>query len=110
MALTLAIKAEVSDPGASTFEFKEQKTMYGGKQVARGDTIYVFATENEGGSGLVAMGTVTSAGAHDGSRASHAKPHACGSPCETPAWPNANSKEANSGNTQTGTTGIPRQN
>lgn len=56
-----AIKAEVTDPSASTFVFPEQKTMYGGKKIAEGDCIFIFASENEGGSGLVAMGTVTSA-------------------------------------------------
>ena len=53
-----AIKAEISDPGAETFEFSAQKTMYGGKHIAKGDTIFVFASENEGGSGLVAKGVV----------------------------------------------------
>ena len=56
-----AIKAEVTNPKASVFEFKEQKTMYGGKRIAAGDTIFIFASENEGGSGLVAMGTIASA-------------------------------------------------
>jgi len=56
-----AIKAEVSEPSAQTFAFTAQKTMYGGKHVARGDTIFVFASENEGGSGLIARGVVTSA-------------------------------------------------
>lgn len=45
------------------FEFIAQKTMYGGKKVAAGDTIYVFASENEGGRGLVARGIVASADA-----------------------------------------------
>src|SRR5688572_10871485 len=58
---TYAIKAEVSDPKAAAFEFEAQKAMYGGKLVAEGDTIYVFASENEGGQGLVARGIVTSA-------------------------------------------------
>ena len=35
--------------------------MYGGKQIAKGDAIFVFASENEGGPGLVASGVVTSA-------------------------------------------------
>ena len=35
--------------------------MYGGKHVAAGDVIFVFASENEGGPGLVARGVVTSA-------------------------------------------------
>src|SRR6201988_2915602 len=56
-----AIKAEVSDPGAKKFAFREQKTMYGGKHVAKGDLIFIFASENEGGPGLVASGIVTSA-------------------------------------------------
>ena len=56
----LAIKAEVSDPRAETFAFSAQKTMYGGKHIAEGDTIFVFASENEGGPGLVASGVVTS--------------------------------------------------
>jgi hypothetical protein len=56
-----AIKAEVSDPGAGAFVFSEKKTMYGGKHIARGDIIFVFASENEGGPGLIASGIVTSA-------------------------------------------------
>ena len=56
-----AIKVEVSDPGAETFAFKAQKTMYDGKHIAKGDTIFVFASENEDGPGLIASGVVTSA-------------------------------------------------
>ena len=56
-----AIKVEVNDPRAQTFAFTAQKTMYGGKRIAKGDTIFVFASENEGGSGLIASGIVTSA-------------------------------------------------
>jgi hypothetical protein len=48
-----AIKAEVSGPKAKAFAFTAQKTMYGGKQIAAGDVIFVFASENEGGGGLV---------------------------------------------------------
>jgi len=55
-----AIKAEVDDPRATSFAFEAQKTMYGGKLIALGDTIFVFASENEGGRGLVARGVVTS--------------------------------------------------
>jgi hypothetical protein len=57
--MMFAIKAEVSDPSAKTFAFTAQKTMYGGKHIARGDTIFVFASENEGGLGLIAGGVVT---------------------------------------------------
>ena len=56
-----AIKVEVKDPRAETFAFSAQKTMYGGKDIAKGDTIFVFASENEGGPGLIAIGVVTSA-------------------------------------------------
>jgi len=60
-SVTFAIKAEVSDLSAETFAFRAQKTMYGGKHIAKGDTIFVFASENEGGPGLIARGVVTSA-------------------------------------------------
>jgi hypothetical protein len=59
--MMFAIKAEVSDPSAERFAFSAQKTMYGGKGIAKGNTIYVFASENEGGPGLIASGVVTSA-------------------------------------------------
>jgi len=59
--MTFAIKVAVSDPLAETFTFNAQKTMYGGKHIAQGDTVFVFASENEGGPGLIASGAVTSA-------------------------------------------------
>jgi hypothetical protein len=59
--MTFAIKAKVIDPSAKSFAFSVQKTMYGGKHIARGDTIFVFASENELGQGLIASGVVTSA-------------------------------------------------
>jgi hypothetical protein len=59
--MAFAIKAEIDDPQARAFTFTAQKTMYGGKHVAAGDTIFLFASENEGGQGLVARGVVTSA-------------------------------------------------
>jgi hypothetical protein len=59
--MIFAIKAEVSDPRAETLAFSAHKTMYGGKHIAKGDTIFVFASENEGGPGLIASGVVTSA-------------------------------------------------
>ncbi|MGO9831638.1 MAG: hypothetical protein ACLPJH_15980 [Myxococcaceae bacterium] len=58
--MAFAIKAEVCDPRGKTFAFTEQKTMYGGKGIAEGDTVFVFASENEGGQDLVARGVVTS--------------------------------------------------
>jgi len=59
--MIFAIKTEISDLRAITFAFKAQKTMYGGKRIAAGDTIYLFASENEGGPGLIARGLITSA-------------------------------------------------
>ncbi len=56
-----AIKAEVSDAKAKAFAFIAQKTMYGGKRIAEGDIVFIFASENEGGVGLVARGIVASA-------------------------------------------------
>ena len=56
-----AIKTDVGDAGVATFIFAAQKTMYGGKRIATGDTVFVFASENEGGAGLVARGLVTAA-------------------------------------------------
>lgn len=59
--MTYVIKAEIRNLRAKTFSFPSQKTMYGGKRIASGDTIFLFASENEGGPGLLAVGTVTSA-------------------------------------------------
>jgi hypothetical protein len=56
-----AIKAEVLNLRASRFAFTAQKTMYGGKSIATGDVVFVFASENEGGRGLTARGVVTAA-------------------------------------------------
>ena len=58
--MAFAIKAEIGDPRAKTFAFTARKTMYGGKHSAEGDTVYIFASENEGGQGLIARGVVTS--------------------------------------------------
>lgn len=59
--MAFAIKAEVRDLRAKTLAFTAQKTMYGGKHIAKGDTVFIFASENEGGHGLIARGVVTSA-------------------------------------------------
>lgn len=59
--MAFAIKAEIRDPQAEMFAFTAQKTMYGGKHIAAGDTVFLFASENEGGQGLVARGVVISA-------------------------------------------------
>lgn len=52
--MVFAIKAEIADPKAPTFVFDAQKTMYGDRRIAKGDNVFIFASENEGGSGLVA--------------------------------------------------------
>ncbi|HEX3395607.1 MAG TPA: hypothetical protein VHS76_02830 [Steroidobacteraceae bacterium] len=59
--MTFAIKAAISDARAKTFVLPAQKTMYGGKHIAEGDTVFLFASETDGGSGLIARGVVTSA-------------------------------------------------
>jgi hypothetical protein len=61
--MVYAIKAKIIDPRARSFTFTAHKTMYGGKLIAHGDTIFIFASENEGGQGLIARGIVTHAGA-----------------------------------------------
>ena len=61
--MAFAIKAEVGHARARALAFVAQKTMYGGKHIAEGDRIFVFASENEGGQGLIARGVVTSAAA-----------------------------------------------
>src|ERR1700752_328620 len=59
--MAFAIKAEVRELRAKTFTFTAHKTMYGGKHIAKGDTLFVFASENEGGQGLIARGVVSAA-------------------------------------------------
>ena len=59
--MAFAIKAEIRDPQAEMFAFNAQKPMYGGKHIAAGDTVFLFASENEGGQGLVGRGVVISA-------------------------------------------------
>jgi hypothetical protein len=60
-SMAYAIKAEISDPTAETFEFAAHKTMYRGKNIAVGDVVFLFASELQGGRGLVARGEVVSA-------------------------------------------------
>ena len=59
--MAFAIKAAIPDSQAKTYVFTAQKTMYGGKHIAEGDTVFLFASENEGGQGLLARGVVSSA-------------------------------------------------
>jgi len=59
--MSFAIKAEIHDLRAKTFVFTAQKDKYGGKHIAKGDMVFIFASENDGGQGLIARGAVTSA-------------------------------------------------
>jgi hypothetical protein len=54
-----AIKAHIPNPDAETYRFRDQKTMYAGKRIAENDEIFLFASETQGGSGLIARGIVT---------------------------------------------------
>ena len=56
-----AIKAEVSNSETRIFVLPRQKTMYGGKTISVGDSAFIFASENDGGEGLLAYGVVTAA-------------------------------------------------
>lgn len=59
--MAYVIKTRIDDIDAETFAFPEAKTMYGGRGIAAGDTIFLFASENSGGSGLIGRGIVTHA-------------------------------------------------
>lgn len=59
--MAYVIKVELTEPIGKTLRFEAQKTMYGGKHIAAGDTLYVFSSENSGGRGLVARAIVTEA-------------------------------------------------
>jgi hypothetical protein len=59
--MAYAIKAALQEPLGGTVALAGQKTMYGGKRIAAGDTVYLFASETEGGRGLVGRGIVTAA-------------------------------------------------
>ena len=59
--MAFAIKAAIDDTRATTFVLPAQKSMYGGKTIAAGDTVFLFASETDGGSGLIARGVVISA-------------------------------------------------
>ena len=54
------VKAAISNTAARRFSFDAQKTMYGGKLIRPKDEVFIFASENEGGPGLIARGVVTS--------------------------------------------------
>jgi hypothetical protein len=57
--MAYVVKTEIRDLQQDAFRFTAQKTMYGGRRIAKGDTLFLFASENEGGKGLAARGVVT---------------------------------------------------
>jgi hypothetical protein len=59
--MSYVIKAAIADADLGEFSFRAQKTMYGGKEIREKDEIFVFASETQGGSGLIARGVVTAA-------------------------------------------------
>jgi hypothetical protein len=59
--MAFAIKIDVAGPDVAELVLMRQKTMYGGRAIAAGDTVFVFASENEGGKGLMARGIVLNA-------------------------------------------------
>lgn len=61
--MVYAIKTAVNNLSAPEFRFDAQKTMYGGKLIAAGDTIYLLASETDGSHGLFARGVVSAASA-----------------------------------------------
>lgn len=56
--MLFAAKAHISDVTVEILDLVASKTMYRGKDIAAGDAIFLFASENEGGLGLVARGIV----------------------------------------------------
>lgn len=54
-----AVKAAVDDLGQRGYRFLAWKTMYGGKFIARDDTVFLFASGAAGGKGLFAKGVAT---------------------------------------------------
>lgn len=59
--MAYAIKAHFPDVAAETFDLPRQKTMYGGRMIGKGDVVFLFDSENEGGRGLFARAVVTAA-------------------------------------------------
>jgi hypothetical protein len=60
--MAFAIKAAIENPGQRRLLPRAQDDVRG-KHVAVGDTVFLFAAESDGGTGLVASGVVTAAAA-----------------------------------------------
>lgn len=59
------LKAKIDRLEGALAEFARQKTMYGGKLIDTDDRVFLFASETDGGNGLVARGRVRAAAAVD---------------------------------------------
>jgi hypothetical protein len=56
-----AIKVDALDGDAATFSFTAQRSMYRGKRIAVGDTIFLFVAHEQDGRALTVRGAVTAA-------------------------------------------------
>lgn len=59
--MAFVINVEVRNPRARRFVLSGRKTIYRGKRIAAGDTVFIFANETHGGPGLIARGVVSCA-------------------------------------------------
>jgi hypothetical protein len=100
--IVFATKVEVRDLRAKTFVFTAQKTMYGGKHIAKGDTVFIFASENDGGRGLIARGAVTSSQAIPKKGGVARQTHRVSTPSNAPLLRIGHWGGANSNNLPTG--------
>jgi hypothetical protein len=64
------VKAAPVPPEKARSSSFDEKTMYRGKDIRAGDEIFVFASDHQGGRGLIAKGVVTSAARGPGIRVS----------------------------------------
>ncbi|MEO5732322.1 MAG: hypothetical protein ABIN96_17955, partial [Rubrivivax sp.] len=88
--------------------FFAQKTMHGGKLIASGDTVFIFASENAGGEGLVARAVVRTATAVPPNPALERQTHGSTSRLSAAPLPAGGSVEQNCGRSSNGTTAEPR--
>ena len=58
-AASFAIKTEIREPRAKMFAFAAQKTMYGGKHIAKATRSSSSRARTKAGPGLIASGVVT---------------------------------------------------
>ena len=107
--MAFAIKAEIENPQAQTFAFTAQKTMYGGKRIAEGDTIFVFATRTKAGRGLSRAAWSRPPSQLQNAPTSNARHHASAFPSAAPLWPQDDWGAMSSSGSRTGRTAGRRQ-